>query len=383
MRITILNMTSGGMSLGYKKYLENIIPRLAAHAKVTAILVGMPETIDFSNWQKDNPSVEWVRLRSTIIRIGREIDAITNKKIEQFHPDVIFIPTARFWSLNKIPVVNMVQNMAPFIDPYKQCPLIQKIRNWMRAKEACKAIQKSNRIIAVSQFVKDFLINSLNAKSHKIEVIYYGTKLFSNSQLLQKPSNIPDDLQNKFIFTAGLIYPYRGLEDIILALHRLNNSLKSLNLVIAGKIGQSMGRYYNDLNKLIEEKRLISQIRWMGILNEAEMIWCYQNCSIFAMTSRVETCPNIALEAMANGCLCISTDNPPLPEIFGNAALFYSPGKPDLLVQRIREILNWPEEKRQEMKTRAMARASEFSWDLCCKKTVYELQKAIKESKLK
>lgn len=378
----MLNITSGGMSFGYKKYLENIIPRLATHPKITALLVGIPETIDFSNLQKDNPSVDWVRLRVTF-RIGREVDDRTKEKIEHFAPDVIFIPTARFWSLDRIPVVNMVQNMAPFIEPYKRYPIIQKIRNWMRAKEACKAIQKSNRIIAVSQFVKDFLVNNLNVTSRKIGVVYHGTKLFSNSQIVQKPLNIPNDWQGKFIFTVGLIYPYRGLEDIILALHRLNNSQKSLNLVIAGKIGQSMQRYYNELNKLIEQKGLASQIRWVGKLNEAEMNWCYQNCSIFAMTSRVEACPNIALEAMANRCLCISADNPPLPEIFGNAAVFYLPGNSDLLAQKIEEVLNWLDYQRQEMKTRALARASEFSWDSCCNQTVSELQKAIEKSKFK
>ena len=377
----MLNITSGGMSFGYKKYLENIIPRLAKHPKVTALLVGMPETIDFSNLQKDNPSVEWVRLRATII-IGREIDAKTKKKIEQFAPDVIFIPTARFWSPNRIPVVYMIQNMAPFIEPYKRNPIIQKIRNWLRAREAYKAIQESNRIIAVSQFVKDFLVNNLNVTSHKIGVVYHGNKLISNSQIVQKQLNLPSDWQGKFIFTAGLIYPFRALEDIILALYHLNNSLKSLNLVIAAKIGQGMGRYYNDLNKLIEKKGLTSQIRWMWSLNESEMNWCYQNCSIFAMTSRVEACPNIALEAMANGCLCISADNPPLPEVFGNAAVFYPPGKPDLLAQRIEEVLHWSDSHRQEMKTRALARASEFTWELCCNKTVSELQKAIEDSKL-
>ena len=95
------------------------------------------------------------------------------------------------------------------------------------------------------------------------------------------------------------------------------------------------------------------------------------------MTSRVESFGMVAGEAMAHGCLCISSDSSCLPEIFDKAAVFYPAKRPEILAKRIYEILNWPEGKKQEMRQRALIRASQFSWDKCVKQTVVELQKAI------
>jgi glycosyltransferase involved in cell wall biosynthesis len=360
-----------------------MVPRLAAHPKVTGLLVGVPETLDFSTWQKDNPSVQWVHLRCGLFTRGREIGVKTQRKIEEFEPDVLFIPTGCFWSFKKVPVVNMVRNMEPFIQYPSRYFFTYKIRNWARLRANYRLIRKASRIIVVSKFVRNYLTNHLVINDNRIGIVYHGTDLFRCDPLMQKPSNVPKKWQGNFIFTAGLIYPYRGLEDIILALPHLDNSLNSPILVIAGKIGQGMKRYYHGLKKLIERSKLTSKIRWLGVLKEAEMNWCYRNCSTFVVTSRVEACPNIVLEAMAHGCISVSTDNPPMSELFGNVALYYPAGKADLLAQQICKVLKWPNEKREALKKHALARASKFSWDLCCQRTVGELEKAIEQNRFK
>jgi len=95
------------------------------------------------------------------------------------------------------------------------------------------------------------------------------------------------------------------------------------------------------------------------------------------MTSRVEACPNIALEAMAHGCVCVSTDNPPMPEMFGDAAQYYRAGASDQLAQHIRDAQVLPADQRQEIRRDALARAGKFTWDLCCQRTIEQLQQAI------
>ena len=72
-----------------------------------------------------------------------------------------------------------------------------------------------------------------------------------------------------------------------------------------------------------------------GNLSEKEMSWCYKNCKMFVMTSRVESFGIIAGEAMAHGYICISVDNPCLPEIFRVAAVYYLPRKGKLLAEAI------------------------------------------------
>lgn len=77
------------------------------------------------------------------------------------------------------------------------------------------------------------------------------------------------------------------------------------------------------------------------------------DCEAFLMTSRVEACPNIALEAMAHGCLCIAADDLPLLKIVEDAAVFYPARNPQLLAQRVQNLFSWQEDKKHYMKQKA------------------------------
>ena len=134
--------------------------------------------------------------------------------------------------------------------------------------------------------------------------------------------------------------------------------------------------YKKKLEDWIQTNNLSDRICWTGSLNEKEMTWCYQNCSAFVMTSRVEACPNIALEAMAHGCVCISTKTPPMPEFFKNAAVYYPPRDGQSLAEAIKAVLAWDDSQRKAMSEKAKRRAAAFSWDVCAEKTVAELEKA-------
>ncbi|MCK4816280.1 glycosyltransferase, partial [bacterium] len=143
----------------------------------------------------------------------------------------------------------------------------------------------------------------------------------------------------------------------------------------AGGIDPGMGKYKRILEKRSEKLGITYQIIWAGSLSLSEMSWCYHNCSVFIMTSRAEACPNIALEAMAHGCVCISTKTPPMPEFFKNAAVYYPPKDGETLADAIQTIFTWDNNQRKVMSEKARKRAAEFSWDVCVEKTVNELAK--------
>lgn len=376
MKICMLNITSGGMSGGYKSYLANIVPRLAAHPEVTALLVGMPQSVEFSRPRAGAAAVQWLPLKCTRLTFGRELDGTARRTVEGFAPDVFFVPTARSWSWNGTPVVNMVQNMKPML---LDCATYraERVRNWTRFWHMRKAVEKASRVIAISQFVKDSLVDKVGVPEEKVGVVYHGIER-NDSQATRKPEGIPDGWSGRFVFTAGLIYPYRGLEDLIEAWERLRGLPDLPMLIIAGKVGHGMNAYYHRLREMLRKRKLDSHIRFTGLLNREEMAWCYRNCSMFVTTSRVEACPNIALEAMAHGSLCISTMNPPMPEIFADAARYYPARQPASLADQIRTALGMSHFERQKMVRVATERAMQFSWESCCDRTVAELKKAVR-----
>jgi len=197
------------------------------------------------------------------------------------------------------------------------------------------------------------------------------------------PVNPESSVHEKFIFTAGSIHPARGLEDMLIAFSSIHDQKPNVKLVIAGSTDSYMNSYKSKHNAMITKLGITHGVEWAGTLPEREMSWCYRNCDAFVVTNRAEACPNVVLEAMVHGCICVSTETPPMPELFRDVAAYYPPKDERMLSKVIQKVLSWGKEKRYEMSEQAIDRASQFSWDVCAEKTVAELKTTIENFTLR
>ena len=372
MRIAVINKTGGGMSGGYRKYLRNVIPRMATHEDVEAILCATPASIGVSGWFDGIPNIRCASCNPFRFMLPSR-DGEMLRELEMFAPDVIFVPVERFFRFKNVPVVNMIRNMEPLICPYAGNPVSEIVRNWFRIKSAQGAANNANGIIAVSKFVKKYLTNHWGISSNKVGMVYHGIDFPKENHGI-RPSSIPNNWEGPFLFTAGSIRPARGLEDVLFGIdyHELN-TLEMPGIIIAGEPNANMVAYQQRLKKRLKELCLSSRICWAGNLNEREMTWCYQNCSAFIMTSRVESFGMIGGEAMSHGCICISSNSPCLPELFGDSAIFYPSKDGHALTRAILTVLRWDDNQRKSMAEKAKQQASKYSWDICVRKTVAAL----------
>jgi len=377
MKIAIINITGGSMSGGYRKYLRNIIPIMASNSAVEAVLCALPQSLNLRDLFDPILNVNFVTCRPFSPLLYRS-DTQLHMHLESFSPDVIFVPIERSFRFREVPVVNMIQNMEPFITNIHGDPLGERLKKCVQYVAGKRAVKKTDRVIAISNFVYEFLVKCCDVPTKKIGLVHHGIDI-KKKEGGCKPAIIPEGWHDKYMFTAGSIRPARGLEDLLMAMkHIASKSIDKVRLVIAGETGgSSMGGYRKKLKNWIRTNNLSDRICWTGSLNEKEMTWCYQNCGAFVMTSRVEACPNIALEAMSHGCISIAADNPPLPEIFGDTAVYYPPKDGKALAEAIQTVLERDDHRRKVMSVKAIKRASKFSWDVCAEKTVSVLAKAV------
>jgi glycosyltransferase involved in cell wall biosynthesis len=276
----------------------------------------------------------------------------------------------------------MIQNMESFADNLIENSVYNKCRLNVQRIIAKRAVEKTDRVIALSKYVKEFLSYKWNIPEEKIGLVYHGVELPRFKDYI-RPKNIPKDWEDSFLFTAGSIRPARGLEDIFKAMKYLMLDKRNIKgLVIAGETELRMISYRRKLEEWIKMNNLSSKICWASKLSEKEMSWCYSNCKIFVMTSRVESFGMIAGEAMAHGCICISADNPCLPEIFGNAAVYYPPKKVELFAEIIKSVNEWNNHQYRDASKKAREQASKFSWNMTVEKLLGEFLKAIKNYEL-
>lgn len=91
MRIAIINLTDGGISGGYKKYLLNIIPSMANNINVKSILCASPASLKVHDWFGSYDNVKFTDCLP--FRLFSYNDNNLRQELEKFFPDVIFIPT--------------------------------------------------------------------------------------------------------------------------------------------------------------------------------------------------------------------------------------------------------------------------------------------------
>jgi glycosyltransferase involved in cell wall biosynthesis len=291
-------------------------------------------------------------------------------------PDVAYFPGNRWLNLGQIPSVSMVQSMLPMVMLFGGNGLRDIAKNLERAHATKVACRRAHRVIAVSNYVQEFLINHWHIAPTRIGMIYHGVNPPPPAAAMRMPLSIPKDWRGRFLFTAGSMHPYRALEDVIQAMAVLASQGVRPPLVIAGGADYTQMPYLRRMKALAEKLEVQSQIAWTGHLEADEMSWCYSHCQLFLMTSRVEACPNIALEAMSHGALCLAADNPPLPEFFREAALYYRPKCGAALGQAISAALACSPDAAGVFRRRAQKRAGDFTWEETTEQTICELELA-------
>ena len=381
MRLAIVNLTGGGLSGGYKKYLKNMLPRLAEHNDVDALLCVSPEGNDISAWFKKQQVVDYCSCSHlTLSHLAYIPDRKMAEHLKQFSPDIIFLPVDRYIRFNGIPVVNMVRNMEPFVPNMKGDSLQERFKKFIQRKLTCNSVRRADHTIAVSGFVKDYLTATLHVPENKVSQVYHGL-IFPPSGNCVRPVSVPIEWDEGFLFACGSVRPARGLEDTMEALSDLKARGLDMRLVIAGETVSGMRKYLDGLEHLLALKGLTDRVCWTGNLNDEEMKWCYNMCSLFIMTSRIEACPNIAMEAMSYGAISIAADNPPLPEFFSDCAVYYKAGNGRSLAEAILDQLALEPGKKSAISEQSRKRSSMFSWDLTADKTMTILMQTLKRSK--
>jgi glycosyltransferase involved in cell wall biosynthesis len=372
MRIALINLTGGGASGGYRKYLRNVLPLLARHPQIESILCASPPALAVPGWFEPMDKVAWADCDPFRVpgRGNRRLHAV----LDEFRPNVVFVPLERHFRHHDVPCVCMVRNMLP-LARMRHATVHEDFRNRMQKAMARRAVQRSTRVIAVSRYVSDYLETEWRVGPERIGLVYHGVAVPPAGGAVL-PVGVPAGWAGDFLLAAGMIEPFRDVGVLLAALGRLKQDGRDVKAVIAGAVRPAMLRYYHDMHHLARRLGIEEDVCWAGDLDGGEMEWCYGNARAVVMTSRVEACPNTALEAMSHGCAIVSTDSPPMPEMFEQTASYYHAGDSDELAARLAEVVNGDAAAAGQRRKAAAERAILFSWARTVAGTVRELQRA-------
>jgi len=241
---------------------------------------------------------------------------------------------------------------------------LYKLRSWTRY-----SIERANRIIAVSKTTKKDIVNHYQIPESRIETIYNG---YEKPYLLVEEKLKLNIINNPYILYVGTLQPRKNIGALIEAFSRFKYLHPDFKLVIAGR----KGWMYKSIYQKSTELGLEDDIYFSDYISDNQLIFLYQNAFCFVLPSFYEGFGIPLLEAMNYSCPVISSYSSSLPEIAGEAALYFDPRNPFDLAEKMTELEKNPRLRKKLIKE-GKKRIKQFSWEKCARTTLETIKSAI------
>lgn len=274
------------------------------------------------------------RLRYWLTQLRYRIAAKKLKKT--LNADLLFCPfTAPFYHHLNIPIVSVIYDLQSHYYP----DFFTAEEYYERKKHFEAACQKSNKLVCISDFVKQTILENSNVKSEKVKTIHirlahrlpeinqdiketvlHRYQLTENNYLLF-PANFWAHKNHKMLFTAFNMYCHKY-------------PASTLKLVCTGADNHYKTVLQNSINNMGLEDRILMP----GFLSDAEFASIASACCAVIFPSLYEGFGMPVLEAMAMNKPVLCSNSTSLPEVAGTAALLFDPRKPQEMAEAIHRI---------------------------------------------
>lgn len=243
-----------------------------------------------------------------------------------------------------------------------------------------KAIEKADKIIAVSRRTEKDLVNQLKINPEKITVNYIAVDDIYTKKVSQERSK---KVLKKYKLKPGYIYNGGGLEvrkntegvmrayKILYEKNKKEHFIKDFpKLVISGKLMPELAPLSIDAERLVKKLNLTRQVKLLDFVPQEDLPAIYKNCSLFVYPSRYEGFGMPVLEAMNQGRPVITSKKSSLPEVGGDSVLYCDPDDNEDIAMVMKNVL-LNRNLRETLSKRGQERAKNFSWDKFVEKILH------------
>ena len=235
---------------------------------------------------------------------------------------------------SKIPLVLSYHNNLNI--PYSSYGIPYPVNSLLdvREKGILKAAKKSSIVMATSNYIAGRLIAS-GLRPALVRMIYIGGAI---SGWGTSPAEFGD--RPIRLLSVGVIQYHKGIQDLLIAVKKLEELNVPFELVIAGN-----GPYVKKLQSLTIGLGLTNRAKFAGRVDNEELMRLYDWCDIVIVpTLTPEPFGRVAVEAMSRGRPVVGTNNGGLAEIIENDKTGYlvPPGNPTAIAERLVQVRSNP-----------------------------------------
>lgn len=229
------------------------------------------------------------------------------------------------------------------------------------------AVGNADKVICISHSAARDLNRIYDVPMSKIEVVYLASRDLSvagSDRPVDGPAARPYFL---FVGNRG---GYKNFSALVEAYSSGKDLSENFDLVAFGGGGFSPGEL-----AMIEGFGLSGKVRQVGG-GDGLLSTLYGGAHALVYPSLYEGFGLPPLEAMSTDCPVLSSNTSSMPEVIGDAALFFDPGSIESMVHALEEISH-NDALRAGLIEKGKDRLSMFSWDRCARETLSVYKKML------
>ncbi|MEK7623917.1 MAG: glycosyltransferase family 1 protein [Patescibacteria group bacterium] len=367
MRIGIDARMMGPECGGIGRYIEQLVKKLLEIDKKNQyILFLRKQNFSIVNCQLSN--VKCVLADIPWYSIAEQIKF--KKIIKQQNVDLMHFPHWNVPIFYNDPFVVTVHDLIMWHYPRAEASTLGPVAYWFKDRVSRlvvkHVVKAAKHIITTSEFTKNDIHQALGVPREKMTVTYqapferqnlesriWNLESFPKNSKFQIPNS---KFQKKpYVLYVGSAYPHKNLERLLEAWKIIEEKYAdSYQLVLVGK--ESF--FYSQLQATSYK---LQAITFAGFVPDDELEALYKNATLYIEPSLYEGFGLPPLEAMAHGIPVVSSNRSCLPEVLGEAALYFDPENVEQMAETILRGLE-DEDLRFELIQKGREEIKRYSW---------------------
>jgi glycosyltransferase involved in cell wall biosynthesis len=272
--------------------------------------------------------------------------------------DVLFNPNAILprRRIRSCAYVVMSQNALPFDDVARNlfCSVSDRTKLALIRRSQIRALSQADGVAFISSYAARNISAQVPALCGTKTINYLGVDDAIFYPLHHDPSS---QRELKIIYVSDLL-PYKHHAEVLTALSEIRR-------LYAGKFRLDLvgGDWKGTKRKLTTQAKMLGvqdYVRFHGRVSEATVAILLRESDIGLFATSCENCPTTLIEKMKSGLAIASSNVGPMPEILGNAGLYFNPRSPAEIATALQRLLD-DTQLRVRMRAAAIVRARDFS----------------------
>lgn len=336
---------------------------------------------DDDSWFEPTKNFHIIRLKKRAYHIWEQITlphAVKKHKIDILHCTSNTAPM-----YVNVPMILTLHDII-YLENFKfisyQSTFYQLIGNFYRRWVVPVILNRSKKIITVSNTERSTIVQKYPELGEKLEVVYnsfgeyFDCNILVDEEEIKKRYNLPD----KYFFCLGNTSPKKNLNNILKAYFiYLDRNKEKIPMILADHSPGDLFLFLNSTNSKYK-----SYLRFIGYVSNWEIPYIYKHSHLFLYPSIRESFGIPILEGMKMGTPVITSNISCMPEIAGKSAYFVDPFDADSIAKGMEVIMKNPS-VRNSLIQKGFERTKQFSWEKSARQILKIYEEVFENSKRK